>query len=75
LESVVKWKYRVVKPGEKHHTIDGYISYVEKQVTHQAQILADLFEENLNSELKNLEIIADYIENERYTMHKTEIDF
>jgi len=32
LESVVKWKYRVVKPGEKHHTIDGYISYVEKQV-------------------------------------------
>ena len=32
MESVVKWKYRVVKPGEKHHTIDGYISYVEKQV-------------------------------------------
>ena len=32
MESVVKWKYRVVKPGEKHHTIDGYIDYVEKQV-------------------------------------------
>ena len=32
METVVKWKYRVVKPGEKHHTIDGYISYVEKQV-------------------------------------------
>ena len=32
MEAVVKWKFRTVKPGEKHHTIDGYISYVEKQV-------------------------------------------
>ena len=29
---VVKWKYREVKPGEKNHTINGYIDYVEKQV-------------------------------------------
>lgn len=32
MEAVVKWKFRTVKPGKKHHTIDGYISYVEKQV-------------------------------------------
>lgn len=30
--NVVKWKYKLVKPGEKHHTIDGYIDYVERQV-------------------------------------------
>lgn len=30
--NIVKWKYRIVKPGEKGHTIDGYIDYVEKQV-------------------------------------------
>lgn len=32
MEAVVKWKFRTVKPGKKHHTIDGYINYVEKQV-------------------------------------------
>lgn len=30
--NVVKWKYRIVKPGQKGHTIDRYIDYVEKQV-------------------------------------------
>ena len=32
MEAVVKWKYRVIQPGSKNHTIDGYIDYVEKQV-------------------------------------------
>lgn len=29
---IVKWKYRQLSPGKKHHTINGYIKYISKQV-------------------------------------------
>lgn len=38
-------------------------NYVEKQVAEQVKVLAELFEENLNSELLDLENLAVFIEN------------
>ena len=43
-------------------------NYVERQVVEQAKILAEVLEENLTSELENLEEIAWYIESETADM-------
>ena len=46
-------------------------NYVEKQVAEEAAVLASLANENMNSELKNLENIASYIESENENIDLT----